>query len=171
MSQNSRSQARSAARLGAVQALYQQQMEGTRLAKLLDEFVHDALVPAVKHDEPFFALHSSEKRIISEKSTPISIVGLVKKFARSVALLAAENLLGIQGSALEMSQLATELHVPFKKLLLDVFISGHSLGEFVELDHAVFGVSQGHTTDCFHQLEIRSLFITETSHVAKPVKF
>ncbi len=30
MSQNSRSQARSAARLGAVQALYQQQMEGTR---------------------------------------------------------------------------------------------------------------------------------------------
>ena len=33
-----RSQARSAARLAAVQALYQQQMEGTALAKLLDEF-------------------------------------------------------------------------------------------------------------------------------------
>ena len=33
-----RSQARSAARLAAVQALYQQQMEGTALAWLLDEF-------------------------------------------------------------------------------------------------------------------------------------
>ena len=33
-----RSQARSAARLAAVQALYQQQMEGTALTKLLDEF-------------------------------------------------------------------------------------------------------------------------------------
>lgn len=33
-----RSQARSAARLAAVQALYQQQMEGTALARLLNEF-------------------------------------------------------------------------------------------------------------------------------------
>ena len=33
-----RSQARSAARLAAVQALYQQQMEGTPLARLLNEF-------------------------------------------------------------------------------------------------------------------------------------
>ena len=38
MSNNPRSQARSAARLGAVQALYQQQMEGTATARLLDEF-------------------------------------------------------------------------------------------------------------------------------------
>ncbi|WP_427965676.1 transcription antitermination factor NusB [Altererythrobacter sp.] len=35
---NHRSQARSAARLAAVQALYQQQMEGTALARLLNEF-------------------------------------------------------------------------------------------------------------------------------------
>lgn len=35
---NPRSQARSTARLAAVQALYQQQMEGTPLARLLDEF-------------------------------------------------------------------------------------------------------------------------------------
>ncbi|HEX7752375.1 MAG TPA: transcription antitermination factor NusB [Novosphingobium sp.] len=33
-----RSQARAAARLAAVQALYQHEMEGTRLANLLDEF-------------------------------------------------------------------------------------------------------------------------------------
>ena len=38
MTLNARSQARSAARLAAVQALYQQQMEGTPLARLLDEF-------------------------------------------------------------------------------------------------------------------------------------
>lgn len=35
---NTTSQARSAARLAAVQALYQQQMEGTALARLLNEF-------------------------------------------------------------------------------------------------------------------------------------
>ena len=38
MNAPARSQARSAARLAAVQALYQLQMEGTALAKLLDEF-------------------------------------------------------------------------------------------------------------------------------------
>ena len=38
MNQPARSQARSAARLAAVQALYQQQMEGTGTARLLDEF-------------------------------------------------------------------------------------------------------------------------------------
>ena len=38
MSRNPRSQARSAARLAAVQALYQQQMERTPLNRLLDEF-------------------------------------------------------------------------------------------------------------------------------------
>ena len=35
---SARSQSRSAARLAAVQALYQQRMEGTALARLLDEF-------------------------------------------------------------------------------------------------------------------------------------
>jgi N utilization substance protein B len=38
MTTSPRSQARSAARLAAVQALYQQQMDGTPLARLLDEF-------------------------------------------------------------------------------------------------------------------------------------
>ena len=38
MSTPSRSRRRSAARLAAVQALYQRQMEGTPLARLLDEF-------------------------------------------------------------------------------------------------------------------------------------
>ncbi len=38
MTASSRSQARSAARLAAVQALYQRQMEKTPLARLLDEF-------------------------------------------------------------------------------------------------------------------------------------
>jgi N utilization substance protein B len=36
--QNPRARARSAARLAAVQALYQQEMEGTPMARLLDEF-------------------------------------------------------------------------------------------------------------------------------------
>ena len=38
MNMSARSKSRSAARLAAVQALYQRQMEGTPLARLLDEF-------------------------------------------------------------------------------------------------------------------------------------
>ncbi len=48
---NSRSQARSAARLAAVQALYQQQMEGTALARLLNEFHQHRLGQTVEDEE------------------------------------------------------------------------------------------------------------------------
>lgn len=47
-----RSQARSAARLAAVQALYQHQMEGTATARLLDEF-HQHRLGATIDDEEF----------------------------------------------------------------------------------------------------------------------
>jgi N utilization substance protein B len=47
-----RSQSRSAARLAAVQALYQQEMEGTPLARLLKEF-HDHRLGAVIEDVEF----------------------------------------------------------------------------------------------------------------------
>ncbi|ODT00647.1 MAG: transcription antitermination factor NusB [Erythrobacter sp. SCN 62-14] len=53
-----RSLARSAARLAAVQALYQMQMEKTALAKLLDEFHQHRLGRAVDdegEDEPVYA--------------------------------------------------------------------------------------------------------------------
>ena len=46
-----RSQARSAARLAAVQALYQQHMEGTALTKLLDEFHQHRLGMEVDDDQ------------------------------------------------------------------------------------------------------------------------
>ena len=46
-----RSQARSAARLGAVQALYQQQMEGTSTVRLLDEFHQHRLGKVIEDEE------------------------------------------------------------------------------------------------------------------------
>ena len=52
MNKKRTSQARSAARLGAVQALYQHQMEGTALARLLDEFHQHRLGRAIEEDEP-----------------------------------------------------------------------------------------------------------------------
>ena len=51
MSRNSRSQARSAARLAAVQALYQRQMEKTPLPRLLDEFHQHRLGREIEGDE------------------------------------------------------------------------------------------------------------------------
>ncbi len=51
MNTPARSQARSTARLAAVQALYQQQMEGTALTKLLDEFHQHRLGKVIDGDE------------------------------------------------------------------------------------------------------------------------
>jgi len=55
---NSRSQARSAARLAAVQALYQQAMEDTPLASLLDEF-HRHRLGATIEDMEFNAAETA----------------------------------------------------------------------------------------------------------------
>ena len=51
MNRTTRSQSRSAARLGAVQALYQKQMEGTATAKLLDEFHQHRLGQVIEDEE------------------------------------------------------------------------------------------------------------------------
>lgn len=51
MNQSPRSQSRSAARLGAVQALYQQHMEGTATIRLLDEFHQHRLGKVIEDDE------------------------------------------------------------------------------------------------------------------------
>ena len=48
---NSSSQARAAARLAAVQALYQHQMEGTAVTRLLDEFHQHRIGQEVEGDE------------------------------------------------------------------------------------------------------------------------
>ena len=48
---NPRAQARSAARLAAVQALYQMDMEDTALARLLDEFHQHRLGEAIEDEE------------------------------------------------------------------------------------------------------------------------
>ena len=48
-----RSRSRSAARLAAVQALYQQEMEGTPVARLLKEF-HDHRLGATIEDETYY---------------------------------------------------------------------------------------------------------------------
>ena len=52
-----RSRSRSAARLAAVQALYQQEMEGTPLARLLHEF-HEHRLGATIEDETY---HDAER--------------------------------------------------------------------------------------------------------------
>ena len=53
MNASSRSQSRSAARLAAVQALYQKDMEGTALARLLDEFHQHRLGREIEEGEHY----------------------------------------------------------------------------------------------------------------------
>jgi len=57
MSTGARSRSRSAARLAAVQALYQQEMEGTPVARLLKEF-HDHRLGAMIEDAQY---HDAER--------------------------------------------------------------------------------------------------------------
>jgi transcription antitermination protein NusB len=52
MNSTTRSRSRSAARLAAVQALYQQEMEGTPIARLLEEF-HDHRLGATIEDQQY----------------------------------------------------------------------------------------------------------------------
>ncbi|HWI88718.1 MAG TPA: transcription antitermination factor NusB [Sphingomicrobium sp.] len=57
-----RSRSRSAARLAAVQALYQQEMEGTPLPRLLEEF-HDHRLGATIEDEQY---HDAERNFFDD---------------------------------------------------------------------------------------------------------
>lgn len=57
-----RSRSRSAARLAAVQALYQQEMEGTPVARLLKEF-HDHRLGATIEDETY---HEAEREFFDD---------------------------------------------------------------------------------------------------------
>ena len=62
MKASTRSRSRSAARLAAVQALYQQEMEGTPVARLLKEF-HDHRLGATIEDEQY---HEAERTFFDD---------------------------------------------------------------------------------------------------------
>src|SRR5690349_24666141 len=62
-----RSRTRSAARLAAVQALYQQEMEGTPLPRLLKEF-HDHRLGATIEDEQY---HEAERDFFDDIVTGV----------------------------------------------------------------------------------------------------
>jgi N utilization substance protein B len=64
---NVRSRSRSAARLAAVQALYQQEMEGTPLPRLLKEF-HDHRLGATIEDEEY---HAAERDFFDDIVTGV----------------------------------------------------------------------------------------------------
>ena len=67
MRATARSRSRSAARLAAVQALYQQEMEGTPVARLLKEF-HDHRLGATIEDERY---HDAERDFFDDIVTGV----------------------------------------------------------------------------------------------------
>ena len=62
MTTTARSKSRSAARLAAVQALYQQEMEGTPLSRLLKEFHDHRLGATIEEDE----YHEAEREFFDD---------------------------------------------------------------------------------------------------------
>ena len=67
MRATARSRSRSAARLAAIQALYQQEMEGTPVARLLKEF-HDHRLGATIEDERY---HDAERDFFDDVVTGV----------------------------------------------------------------------------------------------------
>jgi N utilization substance protein B len=128
-----RSRSRSAARLAAVQALYQQEMEGTPVARLLKEF-HDHRLGAVIEDEHY---HDAERDFFDD------IVSGADARRQEIDALISERL--AQGWTLE------RLDRPMRAILragayeliarADVPV-GSVISEYVDVAHAFYDKSE-----------------------------
>jgi N utilization substance protein B len=128
-----RSRSRSAARLAAVQALYQQEMEGTPVARLLKEF-HDHRLGAVIEDEHY---HDAERDFFDD------IVSGADARRAEIDALISERL--AQGWTLE------RLDRPMRAILragayeliarADVPV-GSVISEYVDVAHAFYDKSE-----------------------------
>jgi N utilization substance protein B len=128
-----RSRSRSAARLAAVQALYQQEMEGTPVARLLKEF-HDHRLGAVIEDQHY---HDAERDFFDD------IVSGADARRAEIDALISERL--AQGWTLE------RLDRPMRAILragayeliarADVPV-GSVISEYVDVAHAFYDKSE-----------------------------
>lgn len=129
-----RSLARSAARLAAVQALYQMQMEKTALTKLLDEFHQHRLGRAVDdegEDEPVYA--EAEVEFFDDV-----VRGVAARVAEIDALIASKLAAGWTTARLDKTMLQVLRAGTYELLARADIPVAVAINEYVEVAKAFF---------------------------------
>jgi len=124
-----RSRFRSAARLAAVQALYQQEMEGTPLPRLLKEF-HDHRLGATIEDEQY---HEAERDFFDD-----IVTGADARRAELDALIAGRLAEGWTLERLDRPMRAILRAGAYELLARPDVPVGSVISEYVDVAHAFF---------------------------------
>lgn len=129
MTASTRSRSRSAARLAAVQALYQQEMEGTPIARLLKEF----------HDHRLGAMIEDAQYLEAEQSFFDDIVtGVEARQADIDAAIVAKLAKGWSLERLDRSMRAILRAGTYELLARADVPVGSVISEYVDVAHAFF---------------------------------
>jgi N utilization substance protein B len=126
---NKRSQSRSAARLAAVQALYQREMEGTPTAKLLDEFHQHRL----GHDIEDEQLADAEVEFFDDV-----VAGAIARLDEIDALLGLRLAEGWNLKRLDKTMLQILRCGAYELIARPDVPVGSAISEYVDVAHAFF---------------------------------
>jgi N utilization substance protein B len=126
---NKRSQSRSAARLAAVQALYQREMEGTPTAKLLDEFHQHRL----GHDIEDEQLADAEVEFFDDV-----VAGAIARLDEIDALLGLRLADGCNLKRLDKTMLQILRCGAYELIARPDVPVGSAISEYVDVAHAFF---------------------------------
>ena len=129
MNTPARSKARSAARLAAVQALYQRQMEGTHLAKLLDEFHQHRLGREIED------VHYADAEVDFFDDV---VSGTIARQDEIDALLSERLAEGWNLARLDKTMLQILRAGAYELLARADVPTGTAIGEYVDVAHAFF---------------------------------
>jgi len=129
MNTPARSKARSAARLAAVQALYQRQMENTHLARLLDEFHQHRLGREIEGD------HYAEAEVDFFDDV---VSGAIARQDEIDALLAEKLAEGWTLARLDKTMLQILRAGAYELLARADVPTGTAISEYVDVAHAFF---------------------------------
>jgi len=129
MSKPARSRSRSAARLAAVQALYQQEMEGTPVARLLKEF-HDHRLGAMIEDAQYV---DAEREFFDD-----IVIGVGSRCAEIDAAISARLADGWSLSRLDRPMRAILRAGAYELLARSDVPVGSVISEYVDVAHAFY---------------------------------
>jgi N utilization substance protein B len=129
MTTSTRSRSRSAARLAAVQALYQQEMEGTPLARLLKEF-HDHRLGATIEDEQY---HEAERDFFDDL-----VVGVDSRRSDLDSAIAAKLASGWSLDRLDRPMRAILRAGTYELIARSDVPVGSVISEYVDVAHAFY---------------------------------
>ncbi len=123
------SKARSAARLAAVQALYQRDMEATPLPKLLDEFHQYRLGAEIEDDQ----YHAAETAFFDDL-----VLGVAARCDEIDGLIAGRLADGWSITRLDKTQLQILRAGAYELLARADVPTGSAISEYVDVAHAFF---------------------------------